>query len=70
MFDQESLERNVRRILVERYDQRVETVSCPAEQQVVVGRSFECRINVAGEQRSVRITVRTEDGQFEVQQSP
>ena len=47
----------------------VEGVSCPPDMAVEVGNTFSCQVTVDGEQRDVRITVRTEAGEYTVSPS-
>ena len=65
-FDSAAVEDGVRRILVQEYGLQVDAVSCPPDQPVEPGARFTCTATADGEQTQVEITVRTEDGEYEV----
>ena len=44
----------------------VEDVTCPANQPVEAGRSFECELKLDGEHTTVTIVVQDDDGLYEV----
>ena len=44
----------------------VESVSCPADQKVKAGNTFQCTVKVAGQEKKVTITVKDSDGNYEV----
>jgi len=72
VFDQNALEGNdgVKKILVNDYKvQNIESVSCPADQEVKQGNKFECKVKVGGDdakELTVQITVTSDDGQYQV----
>lgn len=67
VFDQEGLHDGVRSILVDKYNiEKVESVSCPANQKVEVDGQFACVVVIKGEETRVGITVRSDTGEFEV----
>ncbi|HWM02016.1 MAG TPA: DUF4333 domain-containing protein [Actinophytocola sp.] len=71
VFDESALEGDdgVKKILVENYKEPaedIESVDCPADQEVKQGNSFECTATIRGEEMSVKITVVNDDGQYEV----
>ncbi|MGI8589617.1 MAG: DUF4333 domain-containing protein [Nakamurella sp.] len=41
-------------------------VSCPAYQPVITGTTFTCTLTVAGSPRAVILTVKDDDGKYEV----
>ena len=65
-FDTAAVEDGVRQILVQEYGLQVDAVSCPPDQPVEPGAQFTCTATADGEQTQVEITVRTEDGEYEV----
>ncbi|MDQ0381743.1 DUF4333 domain-containing protein [Amycolatopsis thermophila] len=69
VFDPVRVQDGVRRVLTESYLLTgVGDVSCPAGEDVVTGRVFECTVDIAGEKKKVTITVRDADGGYEVSQ--
>jgi hypothetical protein len=67
VFDATYLEDGVRIILTEDYNVAgVDDVRCPPDEEVRVGHRFTCTVTIEGNQRSVIITVRTEEGEYEV----
>lgn len=46
----------------------VSSVTCPAEQEVIVNARFACTATVEGTDRSVQVTILNEDGDYEVGQ--
>ncbi|WP_017982446.1 DUF4333 domain-containing protein [Amycolatopsis methanolica] len=69
VFDAAQVQDGVRRVLTESYlIGGVGEVSCPAGEDVVAGRIFECRVDIAGEKAKVTITVRDAAGGYEVSQ--
>ncbi|RSM83948.1 DUF4333 domain-containing protein [Kibdelosporangium aridum] len=64
-----AVEAGVRKILIERYGDNAELVTCPDDQPVKVGHRFTCDVTIDGEQRKVTITVRSaENAEYEVSQ--
>ncbi|NIH83535.1 DUF4333 domain-containing protein [Amycolatopsis granulosa] len=69
VFDPARVQDGVRRVLTESYlVTEVGDVSCPADQDVVAGRTFECTVDIAGKEEKVTITVRDAAGGYEVSQ--
>jgi hypothetical protein len=72
VFDQASLQGDdgVKRILVNDYKvENIESVSCPADQEVKQGNKFECTVKVGGDEPkelTVNITVTNDDGEYQV----
>lgn len=67
LFDEKTMQREVRRLLTESYDiEGVEQVTCPPDQPVAAGTTFDCAARIAGEAKQVKITVKSEDGEYEV----
>ncbi|WP_191251602.1 DUF4333 domain-containing protein [Amycolatopsis oliviviridis] len=67
VFDPRTMQADVRKILTETYEVReVGDVLCPANQTVKDGSTFTCTVQVAGEGKTVTITVTGEDGRYEV----
>jgi hypothetical protein len=72
VFDQNALQgdEGVKKILVDDYKvPDIESVSCPADQEVKQGNKFECTVKVGGEdpkELTVQITVTSDDGQYQV----
>jgi flagellar basal body-associated protein FliL len=73
VFDQNALQGDsgVKKILVDDYKlENIESVSCPADQEVKVGNKFTCTVKVGGDDPkdfTVQITVTSEDdGQYQV----
>lgn len=72
VFDQSALqgEEGVKKILVNDYKvENIESVTCPADQEVKQGNKFECKVKTGGEdpkELTVQITVTSDDGQYQV----
>jgi hypothetical protein len=72
VFDQSALQgdQGVKKILVDDYKvPDIESVSCPADQEVKQGNKFECKVKVGGDdpkELTVQITVTSDDGQYQV----
>ncbi|MBK1782962.1 DUF4333 domain-containing protein [Prauserella cavernicola] len=67
VFDPGAMQASVQRILTESYRvEGLEGVTCPPDQPVEVGLTFDCTVQIAGEQKRVRITVKSEDDEYEV----
>ncbi|NIJ12181.1 hypothetical protein FHU38_002525 [Saccharomonospora amisosensis] len=67
VFDPEVMRDSVLRILTDSYGiEGVESVTCPPEQPVEVGLTFDCTAVVDGDTQRVPITVKNEDGEYEV----
>ncbi|WP_027941789.1 DUF4333 domain-containing protein [Amycolatopsis taiwanensis] len=72
VLDQTAVQNGVRTVLTGQppngYGQSVSTVSCPAKQPVEAGIKFDCSVTVDGDQKTVTITVKDTDGNYEVGQ--
>ncbi|MBY8852730.1 DUF4333 domain-containing protein, partial [Saccharothrix sp. MB29] len=69
VFDNASVESGVVRILKEDYKiSDAESATCPADREVKPNTTFECTVKVGGKDKTVKITVKTEDGEYEVGQ--
>ncbi|GAB3483187.1 DUF4333 domain-containing protein [Amycolatopsis cihanbeyliensis] len=67
VFDRQAMQESVRKVLTESYGLAdVTNVSCPSGRPVEVGSTFECAVRVAGEPKTVTITVTSEDAEYEV----
>jgi hypothetical protein len=67
VFDNAAVQTGVQKILTENYKiEGVTAVTCPAEQEVKDGVTFECTATVAGKTQTVPITVKGADGNYEV----
>jgi len=66
-LDADAAEAGVARVLTESYGAtQVGDVTCPSDQEVAAGRSFECTLTVDGQYRSVTLTFTDNDGTYEV----
>ncbi|KOX27997.1 hypothetical protein ADK67_13010 [Saccharothrix sp. NRRL B-16348] len=69
VFDQAAVQSGVVGVLKDDYKiSDVESATCPAEQEVKPNTTFECTVKVGGKDKTVKITVKTEDGEYEVGQ--
>lgn len=69
VFDTTALENGVTQVLTRSYGiADVTGVRCPAGQAVQVGISFDCAVTVAGQPKTVTLTVQTPDGTYQVSQ--
>jgi hypothetical protein len=67
VFDNQAVQTGVTKILTQNYKiAGVTGVTCPAQQEVKDGVTFECTANVAGKPVSVPITVKGTGGNYEV----
>ncbi|WP_436499326.1 DUF4333 domain-containing protein [Actinokineospora sp. HUAS TT18] len=68
VFDQSAIQDGVKSILTDKYNiEKVESVTCPAKQEVKKGAQFTCTAKIAGEDKTINITVKTEtNGEYEV----
>lgn len=67
VFDHRAMEESVRTLLA--HDYRlvgVDQVSCPREQGVTEGATFDCQATVSGKPARVAITVTDADGEYQV----
>lgn len=68
-FDNVAVQDGVKKILTEDYKiENVGAVSCPAGQEVSTGGTFTCTANIDGQDRQVTITIKSDDGEYEVGQ--
>jgi hypothetical protein len=69
VFDQTAVQNGVVGVLKDDYKIKdVESATCPADQAVKPNTTFECTAKVGGEDKKVKITVKTDDGEYEVGQ--
>jgi hypothetical protein len=68
VLDGPSLNSGVTNILEDDYKIMVDEVTCPNDEQPIVGNSFTCTAVIDGQQKQVSITVKTADGKYEVGQ--
>jgi Domain of unknown function (DUF4333) len=68
VLDTASVQNGVKSILQNDYKINVGSVTCPSNPEVKVGNVFTCQVTVDGQQKSVQVTVKTSDGQYEVAQ--
>jgi hypothetical protein len=69
VFNEDAVERGVVQILKDEYKiSGVGQATCPADQLVAPGVSFICIVEVGGVDKSVKITAKSDDGEYEVGQ--
>jgi len=69
VFDNAEVQKGVVSILKDEYKiPDVESATCSGEHKVKVGATFECTAQVGGNEKKVKITVKTADGEYEVGQ--
>ena len=69
VFDNTAVQSGVQKILTENYKiSGVSGVTCPADQDVKKDNTFTCTATINGKSQSVKITVKTDDGEYEVGQ--
>ncbi|MGH3864281.1 DUF4333 domain-containing protein [Actinokineospora sp.] len=67
VFDQSAMQEGVKSILTDKYNiEKVESVTCPSNKAVKKDTQFTCEATIAGEKRTVNITVRNDAGEYEV----
>ncbi|OLR93439.1 DUF4333 domain-containing protein [Actinokineospora bangkokensis] len=67
VFDQGAVQDGVKGVLTGKYSVAdVESVSCPADQEVKKDARFSCKVTIGGQEKTVNITVRSDDGEYEV----
>lgn len=67
LFDHGAVAEGVRQVLTQSFQvTELGAVLCPPAQPVRAGHSFECQAQIGAEQRSVPITVKTDEGEYEV----
>ncbi|MET7771050.1 DUF4333 domain-containing protein [Nocardia sp. NPDC005366] len=66
-LDQAAVQEGVKKVLTDSYGiQDVDGVSCPSGQEVKVDATFECTLQVSGEQKKVNVKITNENGTYEV----
>ena len=68
VFSNSDVQNGVTDVLKNDYKLNVGTVTCPPDQPVKVGSTFTCKAVVDGQTKSVQITVKADDGHYEVGQ--
>lgn len=66
VFDQQSIEGDIQRVLQEGMGVSVESVNCPADQEVKEGLTFTCGLTVNGQQQTVELKVTSDEGHYTV----
>lgn len=67
VFDASSVQKGVEQTLKDSYGiQGVSGVTCPEGQEVEPGSSFQCRVQVDGQDKTVTVTVKNAEGVYEV----
>ena len=68
-FDATAVGNGVEQILTRSYRiEGVETATCPSGQPVRPSHTFDCQVTVAGQQKTVSVTVKDEQGTYQVSQ--
>lgn len=72
VLDQSAVQNGVKTVLTDQppkgYGLTVSAVSCAADQEVAAGRTFDCSATVDGQRKTVTVTVKDADGNYEVGQ--
>ncbi|TWP46855.1 DUF4333 domain-containing protein [Lentzea tibetensis] len=69
IFDNTAVQNGIVKILKDEYKiSDVGSASCAGENEVKPNTSFNCKVQVGGKDKTVKITVKTEDGEYEVGQ--
>lgn len=69
IFDNTAVQNGIVQILKDEYKiSDVGTATCSGENEVKPNTSFECKVQVGGKDKKVKIVVKTEDGEYEVGQ--
>ncbi|MEU7476140.1 DUF4333 domain-containing protein [Lentzea sp. NPDC042327] len=69
VFDNTSVQNGIVQILKDEYKiSDVGSATCSGENEVKPNTSFECKVQVGGKDKKVKIVVKTEDGEYEVGQ--
>ncbi|MFI6027571.1 DUF4333 domain-containing protein [Amycolatopsis magusensis] len=67
LFDHAAVAEGVRQVLTQNFGvTELGAVLCPPGQPVRSGHTFDCQAQIGGEQRPVPITVKTDEGEYEV----
>ncbi|MGH3623881.1 MAG: DUF4333 domain-containing protein, partial [Sciscionella sp.] len=68
-FDNVAVQNGVKKVLTEDFKvDKVQKVSCPSGQEVKAGSTFECTATINGREQKLKITVKNDDGKYEVPQ--
>lgn len=68
VFDTAKVEQGVTGVLTNDYKLKASDVKCPDNEPVKTGTTFNCQVTVDGAQKNVQITVKSDDGHYEVGQ--
>ncbi len=68
IFDEGKMEIGISDVLNNDYKLKAYDVHCPSNQPVHLGLAFTCQVTVDGAHKSVLITVKSDDGHYEVGQ--
>ncbi|GAA3438428.1 DUF4333 domain-containing protein [Kutzneria kofuensis] len=68
VFDTAKVEQGVTGVLTDNYKLKASDVKCPDNEPVKAGTTFTCQVTVDGAQKNVQITVKSDDGHYEVGQ--
>lgn len=68
VFDTAKVEQGVTGVLTNDYKLKASNVKCPDNEAVKTGATFTCTVTVDGAQKNVQITVKSDDGHYEVGQ--
>ncbi|SHF05772.1 DUF4333 domain-containing protein [Streptoalloteichus hindustanus] len=69
VFDTAAVQDGVKKILTSEYKlAKVDGVTCPSDQRVKAGETFDCQVKVDGKSKKVTITVKSDNGEYEVGQ--
>ena len=68
VLSQTAVQDGVTKILTQNYGDKPTNVSCPSDEPVSVGTSFQCTATIGGQTKHIQVTVKTADGQYEVAQ--
>ncbi|MBM7775087.1 hypothetical protein JOD54_005291 [Actinokineospora baliensis] len=67
VFEVSAVQDGVKMILTDKYRiEGVESVTCPSDQEVKKDNQFSCEVTIGGEKKTVTITVRNTNGEYEV----
>jgi hypothetical protein len=68
VFDTAKVEQGVTGVLTNDYKLKASDVKCPDGEAVKTGNTFDCTVTVDGAQKKVTVTVKSDDGHYEVGQ--
>jgi hypothetical protein len=66
VFDQAAVQTGVQKILTDSYGLNASAVTCPKDQKVANGATFECTATIDGAQKKVSIKVTSDTGDYQV----